>query len=329
MGWNRKPKDARRAGTLRVTSPLALLALALAGSACSSCKDSGATTTQPAGSASAQASDVKEITLPGVETGAMTPRERREWSALVGELLSPCPNVPVPVAQCVEEHRQCGTCLQAAKWVARAVREGAPEEAVRHAYRDRFDPAGVKSLPTAGSPSRGPDGAPVTVVEFADFECPHCRAALPLVDAMFAAHTGKVRLVYKFVSLTGHTHAEPAARAAWAAGQQSKFWEMEHLLFERQDHLEASDLERYAQMLNLDMARWKADMESQAAKDRIAEDHKLEDDLKLKGTPTIYVNGRELDVEADESLEERVAGELGVPPAAPPTPSGSSSAPAP
>ncbi len=120
---------------------------------------------------------------------------------------------------------------------------------MRHAYRERYDPSAVKTLPLAGSPSRGPEGAPVTVVEFADFECPHCRAEVPTVDAMFSAHPGKVRLVYKFVSLPLHTHAEPAARAAWAAGQQGKFWEMEHLLFERQEHLEPADLERYAQML--------------------------------------------------------------------------------
>jgi protein-disulfide isomerase len=167
----------------------------------------------------------------------------------------------------------------------------------------------------------------VTIVEFADFECPHCRAAVPFVDGVFTAHTGKVRVVYKFAVLPMHTHSEAAARAAWAAGQQGKFWEMEHLLFERQEHLEASDLERYAHIVNLDIAKWKGDMESQAAKDRLAEDHKLWEDLKLNGTPTLYVNGRQLDGEPDEALEERVAGELGVAPAAPPAASGAASAP--
>ncbi len=313
---------------MRFLSQTSLLLLGLAAGACTSCKDSSATTSEPAASASAQAvPEVKEVSLSGVETGAMTPRERREWSLLVGQLLSPCPSVPVPVAQCVLEHRACGGCLQAAKWIARAVRDGAPEEAIRHAYRDRFDPSGVKTLPLAGSPSRGPEGAPVTIVEFADFECPHCRAKVPTVDAVVAAHEGKVRLVYKFVVLPMHVHAEAAARAAWAAGQQGKFWEMEHLLFERQEHLEASDIDRYAKMLSLDAAKWKADMESQAAKDRLAEDRKLWEDLKLNGTPAIFVDGRELDIESDEPLEERVAGELGVPPA--PAPSGSSLAPAP
>jgi protein-disulfide isomerase len=217
----------------------------------------------------------------------------------------------------VQEKRACSACLQAAKSIAHAVREGASEEQIQTAFKARFDPAGVKVIPLAGSPSKGPDDAKVTLVEFADFECPHCRAAVPMIDAVLAAHPDKVRLVYKLVALPMHVRAEPAARAAWAAGQQGKFWEMEHMLFERQDHLEQGDLERYAHILKLDIAKWKVDMESPAAKDR------LEEDLKLKGTPTIYVNGRELDIEADEILEERVASELGIAPASAPSASAS------
>jgi protein-disulfide isomerase len=146
-----------------------------------------------------------------------------------------------------------------------------------------------------------------------------------MLDAVMEAHPGKVRLVYKSYTLPFHQHGEPAARAALAAGTQGKFWEMEHLLFERQQHLEDADLDRYAGMLRLDISKWKADMDSQSVKTRVSDDHKLGEELNLKGTPTIYVNGRELDVEADESLEERVAEELGVPPT---QPSGDSAAPA-
>ena len=70
--------------------------------------------------------------------------------------------------------------------------------------------------------------------------------AVPMLDAVMQAHPGKVRLVYKSYTLPFHQHGEPAARAAFAAGAQGKFWEMEHLLFERQQHLEDADLERYA-----------------------------------------------------------------------------------
>jgi protein-disulfide isomerase len=89
---------------------------------------------------------------------------------------------------------------------------------------------------------------------------------------------------------------------------------MEHLLFERQQHLEDADLERYAQMLRLDMPRWRVDVSSATVSDAIAKAHKLGEDINIKGTPSIFINGRELDVENDEGLEERVAGELGVAP---------------
>ncbi len=256
----------------------------------------------------------------------MTPRERHQWSGLVGELLAPCPNVPASLTQCLIEKRACGACVRAAKWVAGAVRNGASQEQVRRAYKDRFDPSGVRAIPMDGSPTKGPDDAPVTVVELADFECPHCAGAVPVIDAVLEAHPGQVRLVYKSYTLAFHTRGEPAARAAFAAGQQGKFWEMEHLLFERQQHLEDGDLDRYARMLKLDMPKWKADLESQAIRDRVAHDHKLGEELKVKGTPTFYVNGRELDIEQDESLEERVATELGVAAAVPPSASGSAPA---
>jgi len=306
---------------------LAALALAIVLASLPGCKDSSANGATSGDGAPQPSAELKDIVLPGVDTSAMTPRERHEFSSLVTQLIAPCPSTPVPVSQCVLEKRACAACGQAAKFVAQAVRAGVPDSDIEHAYKERFDPSSVKTLPLAGSPSKGPDGAPVTIVEFADFECPHCRAAVPMVDAALAAHPDKVKLVYKFVVLSMHVHAEPAARAAWAAGQQGKFWEMEHLLFERQEHLEQGDLERYAGMLKLDVDKWKADMESQAAKDRLAQDRKLTEDLKLQGTPTIYVNGRELDVEADESLEDRVDAELGVsPPTVTAPPSGSASA---
>jgi protein-disulfide isomerase len=311
---------------LRIDRPLAralaqALAFAALASAGTGCRDSNASSAESSSSGEPAASsqgEVKDVTLPGVDTSAMTPRERHAYSSLVSTLFAPCPEVPVSVAQCVQENRPCGACVRAAKWVAHAVRDGASDTQIQRSYKDRFDPSAVKTLPLDGSPTKGPDEAPVTIFEFADFECPHCREAVPTIDATMAAHPGKVRLVYKSYTLPFHSRGEPAARAAFAAGQQGKFWEMEHLLFERQQHLEDADLERYATMLKLDLPKWRADMQAQAVSTRIADDHKLGEDLKLKGTPTMYVNGRELDIEEDETLEDRVAAELGVPPAPPP-----------
>jgi len=301
--------------------------IALAAAIGVGCRDSsarGSTAPDPSGGGALTAAASADVVLPGVDSSAMTPRERHEWSSLVLELLAPCPSVPVSVAQCVQENRPCGPCSQAAKWVARLVRDGSSEEQIRHAYKQRFDPAGVRPIPIDGSPTKGPEDAPVVIVELADFECPHCRMAVSLIDGVLAAHPDKVRLVYKSYTLAFHQRGEPAARSAFAAGLQGRFWEMEHLLFERQEHLEPADLERYAVLLRLDVPKWKADMDSPAIKERIDHDHALGEELKLKGTPTIYINGRELDIEADESLEGRVAEELGVAPspaAASPAPS--------
>lgn len=305
----------------------AALALSFAVAGAPGCRDSSASGGQV--SVSTSSAEPTDVTLPGVDTSAMTPRERHQWSSVVSRALAPCPNVAVPIAQCIRENRECGGCLTAAKWVARAVRDGASEEQIEQAYKERFDPAAAKALPIDGSPTKGPEDAPVTIVEFADFECPHCRLAVPVVDAVLDAHPGKVRVVYKSFTLPFHTRGEPAARAAFAAGAQGKFWEMEHLLFDRQQNLEDSDLERYAKILKLDVGKWKADLTSAAVNERIAHDHDLGDGLKLKGTPTIYVNGRELNVEGDEQLEDRVAAELGIPPVALAPPEGTSTKPAP
>jgi protein-disulfide isomerase len=300
--------------------------LACSAGAWSSCRDSTASVGADPAATSAEP-QVPDVVLPGVDVSSMTPRERHQFSSLVSSMTSPCAQVPVPVSQCVLEKRSCPLCAQAAKWIAAAVRQGAGEGPISRAYKERFDPSAAKSIPIEGSPTKGPEDAPVTVVEFADFECPHCAAAVPLVDAVISAHPGKVRLVYKFFPLAMHVHGEAAARASYAASLQGKFWEMHHLLFERQDNLEQGDLERYAKALKLDVAKWKTDMESPSVKDRVDADRKLGDSYKIVGTPTIYVNGRELDAEAEESLEERVATELGVPPVAAPSAGAASGAP--
>jgi protein-disulfide isomerase len=175
-------------------------------------------------------------------------------------------------------------------------------------YKERFDVHGVKAIPLEGSPSRGPENAPVTIVEFADYECPFCQRLAPLLDELFEKHKNEVRMVYKFMPLPMHPRGEPSARAAIAAQDQGKFWEMERALFAAAGRLEDVDIDGMARQLGLDMNRFHADEAAPATKARIDEDHKLADDLGVKGTPTIYVDGREYNLKTD--LEEWVQGEL-------------------
>jgi protein-disulfide isomerase len=276
------------------------------------------------------AAPLPDLTLKGVDTSSLMPRERREWTARVTELLAPCSDVPVSIAQCVQEKRRCPRCLPAAKFIAKMVRDGMSQEQIEHAYHQRFDADKLKSVDVGKAPFKGPEGAPVTLVEFADFECPYCAYMSPVLEKMWEQHSQDVRYVYKFMPLAGHPHGESSARAAVAAMFQGKFWEMHDKLFANRDHLEQTDVDAYAKEIGLDLARFHKDVESQATTDWLAADRKQADALVVLGTPTIYINGREFDVKQD--LDEWIAQELGpdARPAPPPAaaPSASSRQPA-
>lgn len=236
-----------------------------------------------------------EVQLEGVDTKALTPREKKDWSKYVSELSSPCSNVAVPIAQCVKEKRDCAKCLPAARYVLKGVKDGMTREQIEKGYKNRFDPDQVKNVPVDGSPTTGPENAPITIVEFADFECPHCAQVMPLLDKVLDERKNDVRFVYKFYPLPGHPHADIAARAGIAAWRQGKFWPMHHMLFKNQQHLEQTDLDSYAKEVGLDLSRFHADLQAPETAARIAQDKKLGEDLKIEGTPSIFVNGRSFD----------------------------------
>jgi len=107
----------------------------------------------------------------------------------------------------------------------------------------------------------GASHAPATVVEYGDFECPNCKQAAPGVKLLLSRFAGRVRLVWRHFPLEEvHPHALQAALAAEAAAGQGKFWPMHDLLFKNQQHLKAPHLRGYAQQLELDLARYDADM---------------------------------------------------------------------
>ena len=139
---------------------------------------------------------------------------------------------------------------------------------------------------------RGPDDAPVTVVEYGDFECPYCGQAEPTVRELLAER-GDVRYVWRHLPLTDvHPRARIAAHAAEAAGAQGAFWEMHDLLLDHQDQLRPVDLDRYATTLGLDVERFRRDAHDASVAQRVAEDVDSADRSGVAGTPTFFVNGR-------------------------------------
>jgi Na+/H+ antiporter NhaA len=139
---------------------------------------------------------------------------------------------------------------------------------------------------------RGPVDAPVTVVEYGDFECPYCGMAEPVVRELLSDFAD-VRYVWRNLPLNDvHGHAQLAAEAAEAAGDQGAFWQMHDLLFAHQDALEPADLVGYAEQLGLDADRFADALREHAGAGKVADDVDSADLSGVTGTPTFFVNGR-------------------------------------
>jgi len=148
--------------------------------------------------------------------------------------------------------------------------------------------------------ARGPAEAPLTLVEYGDFECPYTRRARPVVERLGRDFGDRLRFVYRHFPLTRiHPHAQHAAEAAEAAASQGRFWEMHDMLFHNQRHLDAADLIRYAAELGLDVARFERELNEHAHAGRVNDD--VGSGLKsgVKGTPTFFVNGLRHDGPSD------------------------------
>ncbi|HZD01677.1 MAG TPA: Na+/H+ antiporter NhaA [Actinomycetes bacterium] len=140
---------------------------------------------------------------------------------------------------------------------------------------------------------RGPAEAPVTLLEYGDYECPYCGRAEAVVRELLAAFSEELRYVFRHLPLTDvHQRADLAAEAAEAAGAQGRFWEMHDLLFANQDALEPADLRQYAAQLGLDVDQFWEEVRSRAHARRVAEDARSADESGVAGTPTFFINGR-------------------------------------
>lgn len=156
-------------------------------------------------------------------------------------------------------------------------------------------------LPGAQPPhSVGPANAPVTLEEFGDFQCPPCGRLHPVVQKIEKDYGDRLRFVFRHYPLQQiHKNAFTAARAAEAAGMQGRFWEMHDLIFDNQAQWAESPEPRtvfmdYARRAGLNVEKFRTDMESQAAADRVMADMQRGNSLGVSGTPTFIVNGREL-----------------------------------
>ncbi len=143
--------------------------------------------------------------------------------------------------------------------------------------------------------SRGPTDAPVTIVEFSDFQCPYCKTATATLKQVLDKYPDKVRLIFRdFPLVSLHPQAPKAHEAARCAADQGKFWEYHDLLFERSPRMSPQDLKKYAQDLKLDPAAFASCLDDGKYTAEVDKDTQEGAGLGLTGTPSFFVNGRQL-----------------------------------
>ena len=144
--------------------------------------------------------------------------------------------------------------------------------------------------------SHGEANATITLVEYGDYECPHCGHAYPIIKKLQERMGARLRFVFRNFPLANmHEHAMHAAEAAEAAGAQGKFWEMHDLLFENQNCLEDQSLKKYASDLNLDVVAFVHDLASHSYRERVQQDFSSGVRSGVNGTPTFFINGTRYD----------------------------------
>ncbi len=169
------------------------------------------------------------------------------------------------------------------------------------------DPDKKYDLPVGSSAIKGPADGSITIVEFSDYQCPFCARAEPIINQALEAYPTQARFVYKQFPLESiHPHAKGASLAAIAAGKQGKFWEMHEKLFANQRALQPEKLDAYAAEIGLDVAQFKSDMSSAEVKKAVDEDMRLARTVGVRGTPTIFVNGKLLRNRSIEGFKEMI-----------------------
>ncbi len=151
----------------------------------------------------------------------------------------------------------------------------------------------VVDVSAGGAPFKGPQDAPITIVEFSDFQCPFCKQVVSVLSQVLEQYPGRVKVAFRDFPIPSiHPHAEKAAEAAHCAEEQGKFWEYHDLLFAKQDELSTENFVDYARSLGLKADAFQACLESRRQKGRVEENHADGMKAGVSGTPAFFINGR-------------------------------------
>ena len=266
--------------------------------------DSGKPKTPAAGAAD-------EAPPAGIDIAGLDTFERKVFMRVLNKEASACGKAH-SLMHSIKNDSSCRKSFYAARYVARLVEGGFTDSEVTDALEKRFRNPTVAKVETTGAPSKGSSTARVTLIEFVDYECPHCKRVQPVLRQAVDEFPNDVRVVMKHYPLSQHTNARLAAMAAVAAHMQGKFWVYSEKVWENSEFLTPALLEKLAKDVSLDVEKWRKDSASPAVAATIEKDKAQGGTAGIRSTPTIYVNGRLFTDSRDiESLRDWITEELG------------------
>ena len=227
----------------------------------------------------------------GVDLGDLSLEQRGNLQGLASSELCPCPDSVVSLHDCLQEEDVCEEAVEAGGRMVAVVQEGADQEAAfEQMARERVDTGRAHEFTLEGVPYKGNPDADVVIVEFADFQCPHCRTAAAMMDEVYERFGDDIVVYFKNFPL-GHPTSDEAARAALAAHQQDRFWQMHGLIFEHQNQLDSRRIQSFAHQLGINFERFQQDMQSGSIQAHILRDREEALAAGVTGTPAVFVNG--------------------------------------
>jgi protein-disulfide isomerase len=266
---------------------------------------------KPASPDSQGSADLDTSAPPGVNISKLDDYARKVFFRVVNREPSSC-GKGHSLIYSVKHDSGCRRSLYAVKYVAKMAESGYTDSEVSEELQKRYRDLVHKDIDVSHAPSKGPAEARVTVVEFVDYECPHCRSAQALMKQVLDTYPRQVRLCFKHFPLSGHTNSRLAAEAATAAQKQGKFWSFSDKVWDNADNLTPAVLEKIAKDVGLDVTRWRSDLASEEVKGAVSQDKIDGGSLGINSTPTIYINGRKYAGRHDiESISDWVDEELG------------------
>lgn len=235
-----------------------------------------------------------ENIYPGFNFGALSPEQRTKFVGVAKAELCPCPGSTESLHQCLQdESARCGLAMQAAVVTAESVNQGLNQTDTLNRVAEVVEAAKQEyEFNVENDPHRGPVDAPVQVVEFADFTCPHCKEAAEMMKKVSEKYPEKVVFYYKNFPLGSHQGGMMAATASIAAHKQDKFWPMHDRLFKYQSSLTMEKIERFAKQLGMNYSKFQKDMQSPAVAAEVKQDKQEGVKAGVNSTPTLYINGR-------------------------------------